>query len=650
MARSENISEKPEPALLEQVEQVLDHSVKSFMDMQKSDGHWVFELEADVTIPAEYIMLNHFLDDLEPGREAEIAEYIRGTQQEKSGGWPLFYDGEMSLSATVKAYLALKLVGDKADEPHMKRACEAILEAGGAEKANVFTRYALALYGQVPWHAVPVMPVELILMPNWFPVTLNKFSYWSRTVISPLLVLAALKPLARNPKKVSIAELFKTPPFEIKEYIEPQRGTGWEKFFLGLDKVLRKAEPKFPRRTREKAIARAVEFFSERLNGVDGLGAIFPAMANSVMAMDALGYARDDEHYVTALKSVRDLISWGEGPKFVQPCWSPIWDTSLGLLAVLEAGVDPNSKEIKDACKWFQDLQILEVKGDWVSKKPDLAPGGWAFQYKNDHYPDLDDTAVVGMGLDRVSGKNYAENIRRAEQWIVGMQSKNGGFAAFDVDNTAYYLNNIPFADHGALLDPPTEDVTGRCLSFLAQLGYKKGHPVIKKGLKYLKKEQCEDGSWFGRWGTNYVYGTWSVLCALNVIGEDFGEPYIKKAIQWLLDCQNSDGGWGEEGNTYWDGRKGLCKESTPSQTAWATLGLMAVGEVENEAVKRGIEYLVAAPRDGNKWVEPWYTAVGFPRVFYLRYDGYSRYFPIWALARYKNLRSSNTKKVRYGM
>ncbi|MEE8294943.1 MAG: squalene--hopene cyclase [Sphingomonadales bacterium] len=650
MARSENIPNTPNPALLGQVGEVLDQSVKSFMDMQKPDGHWVFELEADVTIPAEYIMLNHFLDDLEPEREADIAKYIRSTQQEKSGGWPLFYDGDMSLSATVKAYLALKLVGDKADEPHMKRAREAILGAGGAEKANVFTRYALALYGQVPWHAVPVMPVELILMPNWFPVTLNKFSYWSRTVISPLLVLAALKPVARNPKKVSIAELFKTPPFEIKKYIEPQRGSGWEKFFLGLDKVLRKAEPKFPKRTREKAIARAVEFFSERLNGVDGLGAIFPAMANSVMAMDSLGYARDDEHYVTALKSVRDLISWSEGPKFVQPCWSPIWDTSLGLLAVLEAGADPESEEIKAACKWFQDLQILEVKGDWVSKKPDLAPGGWAFQYKNDHYPDLDDTAVVAMGLDRVNGKKYAENIKRAEQWIVGMQSKNGGFAAFDVDNTAYYLNNIPFADHGALLDPPTEDVTGRCLSFLAQLGYKKDHPVIKKGLKYLKKKQCEDGSWFGRWGTNYVYGTWSVLCALNVIGEDFSQPYIQKAVQWLLDCQNSDGGWGEEGNTYWDGRKGLCKESTPSQTAWATLGLMAAGEVDNEAVQRGIEYLVAAPREGNKWVEPWYTAVGFPRVFYLRYDGYSRYFPIWALARYKNLRASNTKKVRYGM
>ncbi len=649
MADETHSNGKPDAALLKRVSAVLDSSVASFMKMQKPDGHWVFELEADVTIPAEYIMLNHFLDDLEPKKEADIAKYIRSTQQ-KGGGWPLFFGGEMDISATVKAYLALRLVGDKPSAPHMKKARDAILARGGAEKSNVFTRYALALYGQVPWRAVPVMPVELMLMPDWFPVTLGKVSYWSRTVIAPLLVLAALKPLARNPKKVAIPELFRTPPDEIENYIEPHLGTGWEKFFIGLDKILRKVEPKFPKKTREKAIARAVDFFTKRLNGIDGLGAIFPAMANSVMAMDTLGYARDDERYVTALKSVRNLISWSDGPKFIQPCWSPIWDTGLGLHAVLEAGVDPNSKEIKAACQWLKGLQILDVEGDWAKKKPGLPPGGWAFQYRNDYYPDLDDTAVVGMGLERAADGAHTESIRRAEEWIVGMQSKNGGFAAFDVDNTCYYLNNIPFADHGALLDPPTEDVTARCLSFLAQLGYSRDHPVIVKGIDYLKKTQCQDGSWFGRWGTNYIYGTWSALCALNAVGEDFDAPYIRKAVQWLVGFQNPDGGWGEDGGTYWPEKKGLSKESTASQTAWAVLALMAVGEAENPAVKKGVEFLVKAERDGNKWKEPWYTAVGFPRVFYLRYDGYSRYFPIWALARYRNLAASNTKNVRYGM
>lgn len=635
--------------LLSRIERVLDDAVTSFKKLQHPDGHWVFELEADTTITSEYIMLNHFLDDLEPELEQELAENIRSKQQ-KGGGWPLFYDGDMDLSATVKAYFALKLVGDKSNAPHMKKARAAILKAGGAEKTNVFTRYALALYGQVPWRAVPVMPVELMLMPDWFPVTLGKVSYWSRTVIAPLLVLAALKPVARNPKKVDVKELFKTPPFENDDYIQPHLGTGWEKFFIRLDKVLRKLEPKFPKKTRQKAIKRAVKFFTERLNGKDGLGAIFPAMANSVMAMDALGYDRKDKRYVAALESVRKLISWTSRPRFIQPCFSPIWDTSLGLHALLEAGEDPNSSSIKKASKWMRDLQVLDVEGDWIKKKPGLRPGGWAFQYRNDYYPDLDDTAVVGMVLDRAGEKQSEKNIERALEWIIGMQSKNGGFAAFDVDNTAYYLNNIPFADHGALLDPPTEDVTGRCLSFLAQRGFKHDHPVVRRAIKYLKDTQCEDGSWFGRWGTNYIYGTWSVLCALNAIGEDMSKPYIQKAVEWLYAHQRKDGGWGEDGASYWDDKKDVVKESTPSQTAWALLALMAVGEVDDPRVKRGIKYLVEAKRAGDKWHEPWYTAVGFPRVFYLRYDGYSRFFPIWALARYRNLAKSNSKDVAWGM
>ncbi|HXV73974.1 MAG TPA: squalene--hopene cyclase, partial [Sphingomonadales bacterium] len=592
--------------LLRRVEDVLAQSVESFLKQQQPDGHWVFELEADTTIPSEYIMLNHFLDLREPEVEQELAAYIQSRQQE-GGGWPLFHGGEMDLSASVKAYLALKLAGHAADAPHMARARSAILARGGAERANVFTRYALALYGEVPWRAVPVMPVELMLMPGWFPVTLAKVSYWSRTVIAPLLVLAALKPVARNPLKVSIRELFYEDPETIRDYIRPKFHTGWEKFFLAVDRLLRKTEPHFPKRFRRKAIARAVAFFTERLNGEDGLGAIFPAMANSVMAMDALGYSRQHPHFKTALASVRKLVSWSEKPRFVQPCLSPVWDTSLGLHALMEAGVAPKGEEIGRACQWLKTLQVLDVAGDWAAKKPDVRPGGWAFQYRNDYYPDLDDTAVVVMALHRADAHTHAESIRRAEEWITGMQSENGGFAAFDVDNTAYYLNNIPFADHGALLDPPTEDVTARCVSMLAQLGHGKDSPVMARAISYLEKTQQPDGSWFGRWGTNYIYGTWSVLSALNAAGVDKGSPMMRKGVEWLLSRQQTDGGWGEDGGSYWQETRPLVKASTASQTAWALLGLMAAGEVANPAVKKGVAYLTEAKRIGSKWEEPWF-------------------------------------------
>lgn len=635
--------------LLRRVETVLSDSLSSFLKHQRPDGHWVFELEADTTITSEYIMLNHFLDLREPEVETELAHHIQGCQQE-SGGWPLFTGGAMDLSASVKAYFALKLAGHSENAPHMLKAKSAILSKGGAARSNVFTRYALALFGQLPWRAVPVMPVELMLMPNWFPVTLAKVSYWSRTVIAPLLVLAALKPLARNPMHVSISELFLDAPDTVKDYICLQSHTLWERFFLRLDRILRTLEPHFSKHLRQKAIARAVTFFTERLNGEDGLGAIFPAMANSVMAMDALGFPRHQEPFTTALASVRKLKSWSQKPRFVQPCLSPVWDTALGLHALLEAGVNPDSSEINKACHWLKRLQILDVKGDWSAKRATLKPGGWAFQYRNDFYPDLDDTAVVAMALHRINSQTYNSSVKRAEEWIVGMQSGNGGFAAFDVDNEAYYLNNIPFADHGALLDPPTEDVTARCVSMLAQLGHGRNSPVMIRAIDYLKNTQLPDGSWYGRWGTNYIYGTWSVLSALNAAGVSKDSPMVRKAVEWLLAHQRADGGWGEDGTSYWPGSSPYDTCSTASQTSWALLGLMAAGEIENPAVKTGIMYLAKAKREGDKWHEPSFTAVGFPRVFYLRYDGYSRYFPIWALARYKNLIHSNQRTVVWGV
>ena len=637
--------------LFEQLDAVIGEAARGLTDLQKPDGHLIFDLEADATIPAEYIFLNHFLDDREPELEAELATYIRSIQGDH-GGWPLFHEGDLNLSASVKAYYALKIAGDDPDAPHMVRARQAILDHGGAERSNVFTRYALALFGQVPWRAVPVMPVELMLMPRWFPVNMWDFSYWSRTVIAPLLVLAALKPKARNPLGVGIPELFARPADQIEDYLSNPTGSRWGDFFLLVDRVLRRVERFFPKGTRQKAIDRAIAFITERLNGEDGLGAIFPAMANSVMMFDALGYPRDHPDYVTALKSVRDLVSAKKDgkPRFIQPCVSPIWDTSLGSHAMMEAGAEIDDKAVRKACDWLVDRQITDVDGDWAVNAPGVKSGGWAFQYNNDHYPDVDDTAVVGMALHRADPEAFKEPIDLAVDWIEGMQSANGGWGAFDIDNDKDFLNNIPFADHGALLDPPTADVSARCISFLCQLGHDRSHPVVARGLDYLRAEQEEDGSWYGRWGTNYVYGTWSVLCALNAAGDDPAAPHIRKAVDWLVAQQREDGGWGEDGATYDKARRGEVKESTASQTAWAVMGLMAAGEVDHPAVERGIRYLLAGRREGAQWDEPWFTAVGFTRVFYLRYHGYSAYFPLWALARYRNLARSNSKRVAHGM
>lgn len=636
--------------LADQLDTVLSDAMTSLKKRQQADGHLVFDLEADATIPAEYIFLNHYLDECEPELEAKLASYLRSIQQEE-GGWPLYHGGAPDLSASVKAYFALKITGDDPDAPHMKKARDVILGLGGAEKANVFTRYALALFGEVPWRAVPVMPVELMLMPRWFPVSMARFSYWSRTVIAPLLILAALKPKAINPTGTRVQELFVRPPETIRHWQQNPTGSFAGFAFIQLDKVLRVVTPFFPKKTRKKAIDRAYAFFTERLNGEDGLGAIFPAMANAVMAMEALGVPKDDPALVTAKKSIKLLVSKGEGEVFIQPCLSPVWDTSLTAHALLEAGESPMSESVTKACDWLVSKQILDVRGDWADNAPDLRPGGWAFQYNNAHYPDVDDTAVVGMLLHRTQNPAYEKAIARAEEWIIGMQSSNGGWGAFDIDNDDDYLNFIPFADHGALLDPPTEDVSARCISFLAQLGHDLKHPTVARGVEYLKSQQQEDGSWYGRWGTNYVYGTWSVLSALNAAGEDMSAPFVQKAVAWLKARQNPDGGWGESGDSYYRDKKSEPAPSTPSQTAWALMALMAAGAVDDESVQKGVDNLVHHERvkDG-RWEEPWFNAVGFPRVFYLRYHGYSHFFPLWALGRYRRLIQANEKKVSWGM
>jgi squalene-hopene/tetraprenyl-beta-curcumene cyclase len=632
----------------------LDRAIASAADamlkQQRPDGHWVFELEADVTIPAEYVLLVHYLGEVANLElERKIGVYLR-RKQNAEGGWPLYYDGATDLSCTVKAYFALKMIGDDPQSPHMVTARAAILARGGARRTNVFTRFLLALYGQTEWKTLPNVPVELILLPRWFPIHLSKMSYWARTVIVPLLVLQALKPRAHNPRGIGVPELFIDAP---PPRIAPHQSRAWAAFFNALDVALKWFEPFWPKKLRTRAIDACLQFVTERLNGEDGLGAIYPAMANSVMMFDALGYAPDHPDRAIARKSVENLLVIHENEAYCQPCVSPIWDTALVAHAMMEAGADTNA--ISRALEWLKPRQVLDVKGDWADERPNVRPGGWAFQYNNPHYPDLDDAAVVVMALDRGkqigSAADYRDAIARGEEWVAGLQSGNGGWGAFDADNSYYYLNNIPFADHGALLDPPTEDVTGRCIGMLAQLGEPHDSGRMKEAIAYLERVQRKDGSWFGRWGVNYIYGTWSALAGLNAVGLEPHNPTVRRAADWLIAIQNKDGGWGESCDSYKLDYAGYePAPSIASQTAWALLGLMAAGCVDHPAVARGIAWLQEMQQADGFWAQEHYTGGGFPRVFYLRYHGYPKIFPLWALARYRNLTATNSRRVMHGL
>ena len=632
-------------------------ATRALLDCQQADGHWVFELEADGTIPSEYVLLRHYLGEpVDAPLEAKIAKYLRRTQG-AHGGWALVHDGDFDMSASVKAYFALKMIGESVDAPHMARAREAIHSRGGAIHSNVFTRFLLATFGVMSWKSVPVLPIEIMLLPMWSPFHINKISYWARTTMVPLMVIAALKPLAKNPKGVGVDELFLQDPRSIGMTAKaPHQSRAWFALFRALDGVLRVIEPMFPKALRQRAIDAALAFMEERLNGEDGMGAIYPPMANIVMMYDALGKPADFPPRAATRKGIDKLLVIGEEEAYCQPCVSPVWDTSLTCHAMTEAGSEAALSSVKKGLDWLLPKQVLDLKGDWAVKRPDVRPGGWAFQYNNAYYPDLDDTAVVVMSMDRIrretGGHEYDAAIARGREWIEGMQSDDGGWAAFDVNNLEYYLNNIPFSDHGALLDPPTEDVTGRCVSMLAQLGETvESSRTVAAGVEYLRRTQHPEGSWYGRWGMNYIYGTWSVLCALNAVGVSHQDPMIRKAADWLVSVQNDDGGWGEDSVSYRLDYRGLERApATASQTAWALLGLMAAGEIANPAVARGVEYLMATQSEKGTWDEQRYTATGFPRVFYLRYHGYAKFFPLWALARYRTLRSTNSRVVGVGM
>ena len=620
--------------------------IKKLLQNQKAfkekDGCFVYELEADVTIPSEYILLMHFLGKIDLKLEKKITKYII-SKQNKDGGWPLFYNGETDLSASVKAYYALKLSGMNEKSLVLSKAKKCIIEKGGANSVNVFTKISLALFNQIPWKSIPFMPIEIIKFPKWFPFHIYKISYWSRTVLIPLLIIMHEKPVASNPNAIDIDELFTNEIIKVKsDKSLSQRFLSV--LFLFLEKLCRLLFPLLPKSMKEESKKDIINWLLPRLNGEDGLGGIFPAMVNALIAFKTVDENKYKNQILTIKKSIDNLIIEQKNSAYCQPCVSPVWDTGWMGLVNLENNIPSD-----DIANWFLKKEI-KIKGDWAEER-NFAPAGWAFQYNNAYYPDVDDTALVGMFLDRYNKQKNRSDVKqciaRTKKWIIGMQSKNGGWGAFDINNTRNYLNYIPFADHGALLDPPTADVSARCLSFLLQLGDTNENEYINKAVKYLLNEQEKDGSWYGRWGTNYLYGTWSVLSALNLIDFKNKKEIFSKAVKYLKDMQHDDGGWGEDGKSYYKNYESFSKKSTPSQTSWALMALHAAGEIECEHFYKGVNYLV---KNDHNFEEKYYTAVGFPKVFYLKYHGYAKYFPLLALSKIKNQISKNSIKPVHGV
>jgi squalene-hopene/tetraprenyl-beta-curcumene cyclase len=637
----------PSTAVQTAVDPAIERAQHFLLSAQAPDGHWVGELEADSTITSEYLLFCHLTDRVDRERERKMVAYLR-QEQLPDGGWSLFEGGPANLSGTIKAYFAMKVAGVPPEDPAMARARALIRQRGGPVGANVFTKILLALFGEYDWSGIPAMPVEIKLLPRWSYFNLLEVSYWSRTVIVPLLILMDVKPVRRLPEACRLDELWPVPrqraslrfhrvprPFSPKTFL-------WKNFFIGVDDCLKGWERLGPRPLRTRAVESARRWLEERLAVPGGLGGIFPAMTNSVLALRALGYPEDHPLIRGQIKEIEALGVESAQSLHYQPCVSPVWDTTLTANALIEVGLPADHPQLKRAGEWLMDTQIT-VPGDWQDKRPRVPAGGWPFQYHNDFYPDLDDTAMALMALEKIEGLDEDRKqrcIKRGLEWFLGMQGSDGGWGSFDADNNRLIFNNIPFADHGALLDPSTEDVTGRGLELLGTLGFGPDHPAARRALGFIRRTQARDGSWYGRWGANYIYGTWSVLRGIEAIGEDRSRPYVRRAVAWLLSRQNADGGWGETLASYGDPGLAGRGESTPSQTAWALLALFAAGHTEGPAVDNGIRHLIATQGEDGSWEDPLWNGTGFPRVFYLKYHFYAKYFPLWALGVYRNARS----------
>ncbi|RMH21996.1 MAG: squalene--hopene cyclase [Gemmatimonadetes bacterium] len=626
------------PTLVAGLDPAIERARERLLGLQHEDGHWRDEIEGDAVLEAEYVLLLHFFGRAHEPRAEKLGEYLR-RQQGPHGGWSLYHGGPPDVSSSTKAYFVLKLLGDSPDAPHMVRARETIRSLGGVEATNTYTKIYLAIFGQYPWERCPAIPPEMVLLPDGFHVSLNAMSSWSRGIFVPLSVIWALRPLRVVPDYAAIPELFVDGGRPRVEVPDAPLGRAIQAAIYGVDRGIKTIERLGLTPLRRKALAAAERWIRERLEQSDGLGAIFPAIVNAAMALRALGLHPEHPHVRGQLEALEGLeIDLGDAMK-IQPCHSPVWDTANTLSVLLTSGLDPSHEACERAARWLVDHEVRRV-GDWRTGNPEGPVGGWYFEYANEFYPDCDDTAEVLSCLarvrvrDRTLRERVAAARRRGLAWLLSMQNRDGGWAAFDRGCDLEVLTLVPFADHNAMIDPSCEDITGRVLTMLSYEGWDVGDPVVQRAVRYLHATQQPDGSWFGRWGCNYIYGTWLALSGLSAIGVDMAAERYRRAADWLASCQNDDGGWGESLASYDDPALKGIGPSTATQTAWALLGLVAAGRGESEAVRRGVAYLLDTQRDDGTWDDPHWTGTGFPRVFYLRYHMYDDYFPLLALAR----------------
>ncbi len=639
---------------LERVKEGLVRAREWLLGEQNEEGYWCGELEADVMLEADYIFMHTLLGTGDPGKmQRAVNEILR--HQNDDGGWSLYPGGVSNVNYGVKSYLALKLMGYTADDPIMVRIRENVLSLGGVVECNTFTKIYLCAVGQYDYDAVPAIPPEIVLFPNWFYFNIYEISSWSRGILVPLSIIFAKKPFKKLPPEQSIEELFVggRENADLRLRWDKKKPVSWRNFFLFLDRVAHLSERVHIRPLRKAALRRAEAWMLERFERSDGLGAIYPAMLNSIVALRCLGRSVDDPQMIRALDEFERLgIDCPEGtdeyrtPTFrMQPCFPPVWDTAQAIYALGEAGLPKDDPRLLRAADWVLSKEVRH-KGDWAEKVRNVEPGGWYFEFNNEFYPDIDDTAQVLLALRSVANprERYQDEVcQRALTWIWAMQCKSGGWAAFDKDNTKSIFQYIPFADHNAMLDPPTVDITGRMLEMLSMYGFTRQDPRVERAVQFILKEQEADGSWFGRWGVNYLYGTFLVLRGLEAMGFWNHEPAVQQAAEWIRMVQNGDGGWGESCGTYDDPAQRGIGASTPSQTAWAVLGLLAAGDTRSDSVAKGVRWLVERQHEDGSWDElisgrngeSYYTGTGFPRVFYLGYHLYKQYFPLLALTTY---------------
>jgi squalene-hopene/tetraprenyl-beta-curcumene cyclase len=634
----------PQPArdgspLARSVDHALTHARAALIAKQDARGFWVGELQGDSILESEFILLKWILSQETDPDLPLIANYLRKLQQ-PDGGWNLFPGGPADLSGTVKAYFALKLMGDDPAAPHMIKARELIRRLGGAEGCNSFTKFYFACLGQISFDACPSIPPEIVFLPKWFYFNLYHVSAWTRTMILPLALVVTMRPVRRLPEHLGIAELY-LDRAAANRLAEPVRGwpRNWREVFLKIDEVLKQYDRSPIESLRQRAIRRAEQWLLEHLDGSEGLGAIFPPMVYILVVFRLLGDRDDHPRVVAAHKHLRDFFIQEGDEIRIQPCLSPVWDTGIALHALAEAGMTPETDAARAATDWLLTKEC-RVASDWRRNCPGVDASGWFFEFENPHYPDVDDTAMVCMALKRAGGEVASAAVQRGLNWLLAMQNDDGGWAAFDRTKDRPILEKIPFADHNAMQDPSCPDITGRVLECLGHCGMTADHPAVQRAIAYIRSQQDADGGWWGRWGVNFVYGTWQVLTGLKSVGEDMGREYVTRAVAWLKSVQKPDGSFGETAQSYEDPSLKGKGPSTASQTAWGAMGLMAVLGADDPAVKWAIRWLIQTQGPDGNWEEPWYTGTGFPKVFYLKYHLYRLYFPLTALARYRRLAS----------